>query len=150
MAESTNKTGQIIGGIAFILGGIYLFVSLIRGTLNPVKWFSTSSPTADGTPCKLADGTDGEYKNETCVVIGILPDDNAGLRTIIVDRPVPSESAEKLGTTAPPTIFLTPSANCPQYTTANPYHYQGCSYVFGGYAVSQGRKVCLLKKVSCP
>lgn len=51
---------------------------------------------------------------------------------------------------APATILLPVSANCPRYNTANPYHYMGCSYVFGGYVLSLGKRKCLLKLVSCP
>lgn len=53
-------------------------------------------------------------------------------------------------TSAPATITIPASANCQGYTTSNPYKHMGCSYVFGGYASSAGKRWCLLKKVSCP
>ena len=42
MADETNGNGwKTFGIISGIVAGIYLFISLIRGTLNPRKWFSS-------------------------------------------------------------------------------------------------------------
>lgn len=52
--------------------------------------------------------------------------------------------------TAPNEILIPVNADCQKFTTTNPYTYLGCSYVFGGYVLDKGRRVCKLKKVSCP
>lgn len=54
------------------------------------------------------------------------------------------------GTSAPSVILLPIAMNCQQYTTANPYKYQGCSYVYGGFKSQGGIRYCQLKKISCP
>lgn len=51
---------------------------------------------------------------------------------------------------APAIIYLPVSVNCRDYTSSNPYHAFGCSYVFAGYSVQAGKRVCQLNKTSCP
>ena len=66
----------------------------------------------------------------------------------IVERIV-SPIIVPIGTMPPATILLPSSAACYQYTYQNPYSYQGCSYVFGGYVFLKGRRWCLLKRTRC-
>lgn len=66
--NNTNSFWKTIGIIAAILTGIYFLVSLIRGELDPRKWFEpTTPPTPEKTDfekCKVANRAKPD--NEPC------------------------------------------------------------------------------------
>lgn len=72
-----KKTLLIIGAIA---AAAYFIISAIKGTLNPMNWFASTPPPAEGSTC-TASGKQGTIKNGVCVVVDIVPPADTVIRT---------------------------------------------------------------------
>lgn len=131
--------GWYIAAAALLL--IIIFRKQIR-KLFGMNGTSSSATQADGTVCQTTDTPPlpGTYQSGVCV-----PDRVGQTRNDVSDN-----LQEFKGSAAPPYILLPASSNCRIYTSAKPYHYQGCSYVFAGYISQAGVRYCQLKLVSCP
>lgn len=72
-----KKTFLIIGAIA---AAAYFIISAIKGTFNPMNWFASTTPPAEGSTC-TASGKQGTIKNGVCVVVDIVAPADQIIRT---------------------------------------------------------------------
>lgn len=133
--------GSLIGGL--FIGNSAWAKNITRKWRMP-KGKNGTKPKSE---CDLPDGTKGVIVNNICTPISRPLDETSTQRTASDNN---FSVGTKQGTVAPAIILLQAHPSCIMYTNANPYHYMGCSYVFGGYTVQYGIRYCQFKKVSCP